>query len=565
MIKKRRKSVQKQLRLTTIAMYITVMALLIILDYYVFAKYIEKKREIRQTDFLTYYTKIDSSVGNAAQILTRYFIQNQAFVTLSVTEDPETVFNAMYDLDNQMKSYIRLYDNLAGIVCMYKSGVRNEYVFQSDVSSRDVNDILINLKRNMTPLFDEGSSFILTADKQYFVRFYRTKKALVAVIAKIPFEESGSEKFVLLHRGTVLTNKELAEKISLIRNVNTSPQSYTVSYYNYKSYSVCYKTLESAELTVCSVISGYFFTELPAGILLLIVITCAGFVFVIESSRMLEHEIMAPLSGLTASINTIRESGRLNLLGGFEKYQEFYDVETAFNALILQIQELKIKSYEDKINKQRAQLQYLQMQLKPHFFLNCLKSLNAMTMEGDKEEMQKYILAVSEYVRYLLRSDTEKIEIKEEISMVRTFLNMQSIISVRKVACTIHVDSEIEHCLIPIMTIQTFVENAYKHAVLSETDDCLKIQIKAVLLHSEENLLVDIIIRDNGNGYPEEILTALNSGSTQETADSGSGGIGIQNVKKRCGIFYGNKAEFNFTNLGGAYSELIIPCETAGD
>lgn len=563
MYKTHRKSVQKRLRQITLAMYITVMALLVILDYYVFLKYTERKREIRQAHFLSYYTKIDSSIGNAAQILTRYFIQNQTFVTLSVTEDPETVFNAMYDLDNQMKSYIRLYDNLAGIVCMYKSGVRNDYVFQADISSRDVNDILGNLKKSMTQIFDDGSSFILAADKYYFVRFYRTKKALVAVIAKIPFEESDGGKSILLYRQTVLNNRELAEKIHLTRNV--SPGKSGTAGYTYRTYSVYYKTIEPADLTVCSVLPCYLFTELPFGILLLIAITCAGFLFVIKSSRMLEHDIMEPLSGLTASITTIRKSGRLNLLDGFEEYQEFYDVETAFNALVLEIQQLKIKSYEDEINKQRAQLQYLQMQLKPHFFLNCLKSLNAMTMENDKEEMQQYILAVSEYVRYLLRSDTEKVELKEEIGMVRTFLNMQSIISVRKVWCSIHVDSEIEHCLIPIMTIQTFVENSYKHAVLSETDDCLKIQIKAVLLQSEDNMLVDIIIRDNGNGYPEEVLETVNSDGTGKKADTGHTGIGIQNVKKRCGIFYGNKAEFNFTNLGGAYSELIIPCETAGE
>jgi two-component system, sensor histidine kinase YesM len=563
MYKKYRKSVQNRLRQITLAMYITVIALLVILDYYAFLKYIEKREEMRETRFLSYYAKIDSSIENAAQILTRYFIQNQSFVTLSVTEDAETVFNAMYDLDNQMKSYIRLYDNLAGIVCMYKSGVRNDYVFQSDVSSSDVSTIQINLKKNMTHVPDGGNSFIVSADKYYFVWFYHTKKALVAVVAKIPFEETEREKCILLYNQTILANSGLAEKIHLIRNV--VPGKNDMSRYTFRTYSVYCKTIVSAGLTVCSVISGYPFTDLPAGILMLAAVTFSGFIFVIESSRMLEHEIMSPLSGLTTSINTIRESGRLNLLDGFEKYQEFYDVETAFNALILEIQQLKIKSYEDEINKQQAQLQYLQMQLKPHFFLNCLKSLNAMTMGDDKEEMQQYILAVSDYVRYVLRSDTEKVELKEEISMVRTFLNMQAVISVRKVSCTIHVDSEIEHCLVPIMTIQTFVENSYKHAVLSETDDCLRIQIKCVLLQGEENMLIDIIIRDNGNGYSDEMLTALNSDEPEKSADGKQGGIGIQNVKKRCRIFYGDKAEFNFTNLDGAYSELIVPCETAGD
>ena len=63
-------------------------------------------------------------------------------------------------------------------------------------------------------------------------------------------------------------------------------------------------------------------------------------------------------------------------------------------------QELRIRFYEEELQKQQYRLQYYQLQLKPHFYLNSLKSLYGLAQNGKNEEIQK-MLSLSEQFQYM--------------------------------------------------------------------------------------------------------------------------------------------------------------------
>lgn len=44
----------------------------------------------------------------------------------------------------------------------------------------------------------------------------------------------------------------------------------------------------------------------------------------------------------------------------------------------------------------------LKLQIRPHFVLNCLKSVYAMVQTGSREDAQQLILLLSRYLRYIL-------------------------------------------------------------------------------------------------------------------------------------------------------------------
>ena len=73
--------------------------------------------------------------------------------------------------------------------------------------------------------------------------------------------------------------------------------------------------------------------------------------------------------------------------------------------MVSEIEKQKMLSYEETIEKQKAQMQYLQLQLKPHFYLNGLKTLNALTLARDWEKSQELILHISEQmcIRYSVK------------------------------------------------------------------------------------------------------------------------------------------------------------------
>ena len=74
------------------------------------------------------------------------------------------------------------------------------------------------------------------------------------------------------------------------------------------------------------------------------------------------------------------------------------------------------------------------------------------------------------------------------------------------------------------------------------------------LLQTEDGVFVDIMVSDNGSGYPENILEEINA-----DAQKGIRSVGINNLKRRCALIYEGKAEYNFYNGSGAVSELILP------
>ena len=81
--------------------------------------------------------------------------------------------------------------------------------------------------------------------------------------------------------------------------------------------------------------------------------------------------------------------------------------------------------------------------------------------------------------------------------------------------------------------------------------------IKGILLNSEDGPMMDFTIEDNGKGYPQEILDIINANEVDMKTSASA--IGIRNVKQRCKLIYGDKAEYTFYNMQGAVSELILP------
>lgn len=61
-----------------------------------------------------------------------------------------------------------------------------------------------------------------------------------------------------------------------------------------------------------------------------------------------------------------------------------------FNEMLTKINDLKLEAYEKKLDLKQAQLQYLQLQIRPHFYLNCLKSLYGMAEKNNTARSGKH-------------------------------------------------------------------------------------------------------------------------------------------------------------------------------
>lgn len=323
-------------------------------------------------------------------------------------------------------------------------------------------------------------------------------------------------------------------------------------------YMILGRPVQRAGLAVFLVFSesGYW-DGLTAVQIILLVVSLLTVAIVPATMVQLKRLLIFPMRDLIETMEAIK-GGNLGIQVSTEyRALEFEQVKDVFNSMISDIGLLKIKAYEQEIDRQKMEMQYLQLQLRPHFFLNCLKSLYATAQQQKTEQLQEMILAVSGYMRYLFLDNLETVPLESELRFVRDYIHIQQLSSALSPEYEEIIAPQAMRCRIPAFSIEPFVENAVKHE--TSPDRRLAITVRIDLLKSEEGNFLDISVLDNGNGFPEPMLEILNSppGSVYNGRH-----VGLSNLKHRLQRLYLGRATTAFYNTEtGSVSEILLPMD----
>lgn len=232
---------------------------------------------------------------------------------------------------------------------------------------------------------------------------------------------------------------------------------------------------------------------------------------------------------------------------------EFRQVGDIFNRMAAQIKDLKIQVYEEQLHRQESELNFLYMQMRPHFFLNALTTVQNFVKLGQYENMYDFTGYLGRYIRYSLRRHTSDVTLSDELDHIENYVGMQNLQHPDSVLLMADVTDQARSCAMPAFIVYTFVENCIKHALSMET--MLSIFISAQV--TDGNLY--LAVEDDSTGFPEEFLKKFNDPSWLE--DPGEKHIGIRNVKRTLHLLYGDKATLRLSNAvaSGARVELLIP------
>ena len=293
-----------------------------------------------------------------------------------------------------------------------------------------------------------------------------------------------------------------------------------------------------------------FTLQLVVGIVSLL----ASIVVMVWLLRFLRRHLLLPLRELNQTMDDIRRGGKYQGEETHYSLRELDEVNRTFGYMMQALEKQKVATYEEALEKQKARVQYLQLQLKPHFYLNGLKTVNALALLHNTDRLQEYLQRLSNHMRYLLSLEQEQIELERELQFTRNYVDLQREMTGRKIDYQVFQDRPDPNALVPILCVQTFVENSIKYAKLGNTDESLKIQVDIYHLEDEGAVYLDLTIRDNGPGYPQQVLAQLKKEAIPEGEN-----VGINNIRRRCAILYGNAASFLFENRGGMESEIIFP------
>lgn len=175
-----------------------------------------------------------------------------------------------------------------------------------------------------------------------------------------------------------------------------------------------------------------------------------------------------------------------------QKVEELQHLSTSFNQMMDHVKQMKIAAYEKELQYRYAQLQYLQLQISPHFFLNILKSLYGMAQGRNYEKIQTAILMISDHVRYIFHDNQDMVPLQTELHHVENYMQMQRYITSQSIAFHMEVEPGLEEAQVPALCLQTFVENSCKYATVPGRG--LEISLEVRQLPSEGGGRLDAVI-----------------------------------------------------------------------
>lgn len=286
-------------------------------------------------------------------------------------------------------------------------------------------------------------------------------------------------------------------------------------------------------------------------IMLLMALITIGVLFCV--SLLIYRWMLHPLTAIVEGMSRLAKGNfdyRIHLPGAAWEYRQVGDI---FNMMAGQIKDLKIQVYEEQLHRQESELNFLYMQMRPHFFLNALTTLKNFVKLGQYENMYDFTGYLGRYIRYSLRRHVSNVTLADEMDHIENYVAMQNLQHPNSVLLMVDLPDEARSCEMPAFIVYTFIENCIKHALSMET--MLSVFISAQV--TQDSLY--LAIEDDSTGFPEEFLSRFNDPAWLE--DPSEKHIGIRNVKRTLRLLYKDKATLRLSNAvpSGARVELLLP------
>ena len=196
----------------------------------------------------------------------------------------------------------------------------------------------------------------------------------------------------------------------------------------------------------------------------------------------------------------------------------------------------------EQLEKQNLQqrLDYLKVQINPHFFMNTLNNIHAL-VDIDPEKAKTSIVELSKLMRIILYDgDKQMMSLPKEIEFIKNYIRLMSLRFTDNVTINTEFPDNPPHKEIAPLVFVTFIENAFKHGI-----------------SYMQPTKIDIAIRLHGNKL---LFTCANTIRQAEKSNSEEkkGGLGLANVKKRLDLIYGNAYKLDIRELSTQYKVRLL-------
>lgn len=279
-----------------------------------------------------------------------------------------------------------------------------------------------------------------------------------------------------------------------------------------------------------------------------------GIIFSIWLAYYLSKTVTKPLYKL---IYLMKEVEKGNLEVRFDpKYNDDIGIfGKRFNRMLEKLKVSIQENYEKQVRMKDSELKALRAQINPHFLYNTLETVNWLARLEGVNDISKIVVSLSEIMKYSVRKGEDFVTIEQDVKQLKNYLTIQEFRYRDKFDVHLQVDDSVLNQKIPALLLQPIVENAIVHGLENKISKGI---IQIAITKEQEN--IHIVVQDNGIGMDEETLSLVNR-EIKEGIEFDDLGIGIENVRKRLYLSYGNQFKWSLTSEVevGTKVDIFIP------
>jgi two-component system, LytTR family, sensor kinase len=193
-----------------------------------------------------------------------------------------------------------------------------------------------------------------------------------------------------------------------------------------------------------------------------------------------------------------------------------------------------------KREKTKAELDYLKAQIHPHFLLNTLNNLYALTLKKS-DKAPETVIRLSEMLVYTLYKCDEKfVPLKNEIDLLENYIALERLRYGDELKLSFNKKISNKNAQIAPLLLLSLVENAFKHGVSGETENA--------------EIRIDLKLEDGSFRFE-----VFNTKSADKKRDEKgyTKGIGVANVRKQLELVYPDEYSLDVEEKERSYRVVL--------
>ncbi|MEM6770455.1 MAG: histidine kinase, partial [Bacteroidota bacterium] len=196
----------------------------------------------------------------------------------------------------------------------------------------------------------------------------------------------------------------------------------------------------------------------------------------------------------------------------------FLVLHGAIGVIVYLLQTTKLRERQRQellVENQRTELAFLRSQINPHFLFNTLNNVYSLFFQQSDKAL-KVIERLTTMLRYGLYEKADKVPLKRELEHLLNFIELEKLRLDFTPDISLDLPAAETETEVPPLLLITFVENAFKHGDLRQPVS-IKLTITGQMLS----------------------YTVVNHYGPKQK--DGVGGIGLDNLRKRLALLYGDR------------------------